>query len=83
MILRMNIVLNQRTLCRLKTTDLKKGKIKLRSISTNNIYQIYSTNQIYQLMMDLSIKTSNKNNKTITNLKNLQIKKKLNYIAPM
>ena len=79
----MNIVLNQRTLCRLKTTDLKKGKIKLRSISTNNIYQIYSTNQIYQLMMDLSIKTSNKNNKTITNLKNLQIKKKLNYIAPM
>lgn len=83
MILRMNIVLNQRTLCRLKTTDLKKGKIKLRSISTNNIYQIYSTNQIYQLMMDLSIKTSNKINKTITNLKNLQIKKKLNYIAPM
>lgn len=83
MILRMNIVLNQRTLCRLKTTDLKKGKIKLRSIQTNNIYQIYSTNQIYQLMMDLSIKTSNKINKTITNLKNLQIKKKLNYIAPM
>jgi len=41
-------------LYQLKTTDLKKDKIKLKSILTHNIYQIYSTNQIYQSMMDLS-----------------------------